>query len=164
MKKYLTARVAQHKAYNNANFKISEQEADDALQTSEMTALKQSFDNVLFDGNYVSFHDSVVKNFSERKKNNQYDICFCADAFLYTEQGQEIGKIPVSIQLRSPKSMRDISNKQIYDFAVCSNDHQIGINFFQQHWTQLTSTIIPYEKLAMEYGQPKMYQKRAIKP
>lgn len=169
--KYLNSFVEEHKLINSPQFDNSAtRERIDAL-TETKNQLQQEFTPMTLGQYIVSLHDCTLQNFSAKKQGNSYLIKFSTDAFLYDNDGEK-GYVRVDFELTSKKSHREIAHKEVYLFVNNETMKEIGIAFFKEQWSGLTSATIPYDELKISYGQPFEYEqnennkwvKTALKP
>ena len=157
---FLKARIDQFKAMNTARPRLTEEEANAALQGPGRATLDQQIEQLTTQGMHVSFHDGVVTKFSEKKKGNTYYTLFDVNGFLYSPEGRTEGTISARFQVKSKEGLRDISNREVYDWVHLPSQQQLGVNYFKSDWQQLTSKVLSYDELTMTLGSPQLYERR----
>lgn len=99
----------------------------------------------------AALHDSYVYHFSERR-TNVFTTKFDVKAYIYIER-QEIGYIPMSFEIKSHNSFREISNREIYGFDVSTVDRKIAIRYWRkQRGEWPLGVLFDYESLIVNQG------------
>lgn len=88
----------------------------------------------------ISLHDGNVRNFSERKKVNGYEISFKIDNVSIYEDKQEVEYLHNSqFKISSKQSLRAINGRRILNFLIDEDKKEIAFIFEDSGYKKITS-------------------------
>jgi hypothetical protein len=100
----------------------------------------------------ISLHDGNVRNFSERKKFNGYEISFKIDNASIYEDKQEISYLSNSkFTILSKQSLRMINNRRILNFLIDEDKKEVAFIFDDNGYKKITS--LNYSDIEFIKGQ-----------
>jgi hypothetical protein len=105
-----------------------------------------------------TLHDSYVKDLSQRKKLNSFDISFKIDSMPIYSENEQIGYVSNSeLKISSSDSLRDISNKCILSFLIDEENKELAFLFLENNQRKVIG--IKYNDIELIKGQDILYQK-----
>lgn len=121
--------------------------------------------NTFFEKNKVStMHDGYVKDFSQKRKLNDFDISFKIDSMPIYIDGKQTGYVYNSeMKVSSNESLRDINNKCILNFLIDEENKELAFLFLENNHRKVIG--VKYNNIEFTKGQEFLYeQKKSSKP
>ena len=160
MIKYAQELIGLHKKLNSENCPIDIDAQYKKLWSENSKSdndTKKFLEHELY---HVSLHDAYIKNLSQKKNLNSYDIQFKVQAFIYTSEDQEIGYMPVNFSISSKDNFRELNNKCIFEFRIDTIEKNILFIVNSSHMTlQHTVKLLNYSSIDKEFGEIIEYKK-----
>lgn len=115
--------------------------------------------NTFFEKNKVStMHDGFIKDFSQKKKLNYFNISFKIDSMPIYSETEQIGYVTNSeFKISSHESLRNISNKCILSFLIDEENKEMAFFFLDNNQRKVIG--MKYYDVEFIKGQEILYQK-----
>jgi hypothetical protein len=111
-----------------------------------------------FEKNKVfTLHDGYVKDFSQKRKLNDFDISFKVDSMPIYNNGEQTGYVSNSeFKISSSQSLRDINDKCILNFLIDENKKEVSFLFLENNRRKVIG--IEYKDIEFVKGKEVYYE------